>query len=71
MPIFEYKCAGCGKVIEIFVKSSAERPKICPDCGGKEMEKQFSVFSPQVKQGNSKRCMSCSDGQCPHSGRNF
>ncbi|MFA5553741.1 MAG: zinc ribbon domain-containing protein [Phycisphaerae bacterium] len=71
MPIFEYRCSKCGKIIEHFERNSDKSPKTCPNCGGKKMEKQFSVFSAQVKQGESKRCMSCSDAQCPHAGRNL
>jgi putative FmdB family regulatory protein len=71
MPIFEYKCLKCGKIIEILEKTSEKKPKICPNCSGGQMEKQFSVFSAQVKQGSSKSCTSCSDGQCPNAVCNF
>jgi len=67
MPIFEYKCAECGKVTE-FLQNRTRRTKLrCLHCGSEELEKLFSVFSPGIKQGNSKRCRTCSDESCPHS----
>ena len=69
MPIFEYKCAECGKVSE-FLQKPGRRTKLrCPDCGGEKMDKLFSVFAPGVKQGDSKQCRTCSDQACPHSGQ--
>ena len=68
MAIFEYKCGDCGKISEFLVTSGKEREIICADCGSSKMKKQFSIFSPGVKQGQSKRCHGCSDNTCPHSG---
>jgi hypothetical protein len=33
------------------------------------LTKQMSVFSAQVKEGQSKKCFGCSDNSCPHSRR--
>lgn len=33
MPIYEYKCLKCGKVIEILQRSSEPHLKECPKCG--------------------------------------
>ena len=33
MPIYEYQCSGCGKVIEIITSLDDDQPKICPACG--------------------------------------
>ncbi len=68
MPIFEYKCDSCGRKFEVLEKSSAAVKKVCPECGSEKVSKQLSVFSPMVKQGESKKCKSCSDFSCPHSG---
>ncbi|MGB8953215.1 MAG: zinc ribbon domain-containing protein [Candidatus Aminicenantales bacterium] len=44
MPIYEYKCLKCGKVIEIFVRSPHETTTVvCPDCGSKNLKKIFSI----------------------------
>jgi putative FmdB family regulatory protein len=34
VPIYEYKCDGCDKVLEIIQKFSDEPLETCPDCGG-------------------------------------
>ncbi|MCX5634115.1 MAG: zinc ribbon domain-containing protein [Phycisphaerae bacterium] len=70
MPIFEYKCANCGKVSEFLEKADAKIDHICPACGGKKLTKQFSTFSGIVKQPSAaSKCHTCpSGGTCPHSG---
>ncbi len=40
MPIYEYKCKDCGKVIEILKKGSESVE--CPECGSKNLEKLIS-----------------------------
>jgi putative FmdB family regulatory protein len=34
MPVYEYKCAGCGKKFELIQKFSDEPLTTCPSCGG-------------------------------------
>lgn len=34
MPVYEYKCAGCGKKFEMMRKFSDEPLRSCPSCGG-------------------------------------
>jgi len=70
MPIFEYKCADCGKVSEFLEKADAKVDHICPACGSKKLTKQFSTFSGIVKQPSAaSKCHTCpSGGTCPHSG---
>ncbi|CAN5349259.1 hypothetical protein BH10ACI1_BH10ACI1_02580 [soil metagenome] len=48
MPIYEYKCADCGKHIEKMQKVSDAPPMICENCGGK-LEKQWSLSGIQFK----------------------
>ncbi len=67
MPIYEYKCSDCGKTTELLAKSSKNAKVKCPDCGS-NMQKLFSVFSAQIKAGESKKCLGCSDIKCPHAG---
>lgn len=40
MPIFDFKCNGCGKVFEKLVRK--EEDKVCPDCASHDLEKQVS-----------------------------
>lgn len=48
MPIYEYKCLGCGAHIEKMQKVSDEPLKTCEACGG-ELEKQISLAGFQFK----------------------
>ncbi len=68
MPIFEYKCSQCGRINEFLESHGSKDAHVCAYCGSKNMEKQFSTFSPRIKEGASKKCHGCSDGACPHSG---
>jgi putative FmdB family regulatory protein len=46
MPIYEYRCPACGKLTEVFQRTSkGELPPSCPSCGHDKMERQFSCFS--------------------------
>lgn len=67
MPIYEYKCSKCGKISEFLVRSEADLNVKCTHCGSDDLEKQISVFNPKVKEGESKKCHSCTDHSCPHS----
>ena len=69
MPIFEYKCADCGKISEFLEKADSKKNHKCEHCGCGNLEKQFSVFSAGIKEGESKRCDGCSDFTCPHVGK--
>lgn len=42
MPIFEYRCRGCGHGFEHFVRGTARAPG-CPACGCNEVERQMSL----------------------------
>lgn len=48
MPIYEYKCLGCGSDIEKMQKLSDAPLEICEMCGGK-LEKQWSLSGFQFK----------------------
>lgn len=45
MPIFDFRCAACGKTCELLVRSSAT--PVCPECGSTQLEKQVSLVAPQ------------------------
>ena len=78
MPIYEYRCLECGKISEIFLRSSNESVA-CPICGSKNLEKLLSA-SYAIKMnapvpgrtccGRTERCERppCSlDGSCRRS----
>jgi len=43
MPIYCYRCEGCGFDFEKLVRTSAEEPEACPKCRGKA-RKEFAPF---------------------------
>ena len=48
MPIYEYRCLGCGSHVEKMQKVSDEPLKMCEKCGG-ALEKQISLSGFQFK----------------------
>lgn len=53
MPIYEFKCCGCGESFEAYCASlSGQGEEIkCPRCGGLELERVFSTFSTRIGGG--------------------
>lgn len=50
MPIYEYECCQCGRVVEAW-QSLSDKPMVdCPDCSG-EMRKLISKSSFRLKGG--------------------
>ncbi len=41
MPIFEYRCTGCEKTLEVIVLQGEKAPEACPDCG-KPLKRRWS-----------------------------
>jgi len=53
MPIYEYRCDGCGSQFEKLVRASS--PAVaCPECGGAKLEQQYSTFAAQMGIGGAK-----------------
>lgn len=53
MPIYEYRCAACGRVLSFLVRSIAgHKPPACPKCGHARMERVLSRFAA-IKGGKS------------------
>ena len=50
MPIYEFVCEACGRLVEKIQKLSDPPPDACPECGGK-MAKIMSRNSFQLKGG--------------------
>jgi putative FmdB family regulatory protein len=48
MPIYEYQCAACGKIVEKWQKFSEAPLTVCPQCGG-SLEKLISACSFHLK----------------------
>ena len=43
MPIYDYKCKGCGKGFELLVLKGTAL--VCPGCKSKKIEQQVSTFA--------------------------
>jgi putative FmdB family regulatory protein len=74
MPIYDYRCQGCGEISEIFLRGEDNTESIvCPVCGSKRVERLFSasyLMQTEMKApgktccGKSERCETppCSKG---------
>lgn len=45
MPIYEYACMDCEKVVTRFVRNVATDEPSCPECGGKDIHRVMSNFA--------------------------
>lgn len=50
MPVYEYECPQCNKVLEVQQKMTDEPLATCPECGG-GVKKLISMSSFQLKGG--------------------
>ncbi|MBR4748562.1 MAG: zinc ribbon domain-containing protein [Abditibacteriota bacterium] len=47
MPVYEYRCAGCGKKFTLLLSASRrDEPHPCPHCGSGETGLVISMFRP-------------------------
>lgn len=51
MPIYEYRCAGCGHVFEEIQRFSDPDPAACPKCASAQVGRIISANSFQLKGG--------------------
>jgi putative FmdB family regulatory protein len=45
MPIYEYRCAACGKRSSSLLKSHSEPDPPCPHCGSRDVRRLVSTFA--------------------------
>lgn len=45
MPIYEYRCGGCGRKVSLLVRGSTTSPPACPRCGSTQLSRLFSTFA--------------------------
>ena len=50
MPVYEYKCKKCDKILEVIKSINDDSPEICTKCGG-DTEKLISLSTFQLKGG--------------------
>jgi len=60
MPIYEYRCSGCGERFDRFVRTAAESREIaCPACSSSCVDKVPSTFAlgkARASAGNGASC---------------
>ena len=69
MPIYEFRCLGCGHVFEILkLKKEDEKSGMkCPKCSSLEVERVLSLVSVITSSGGKKSkqtVKSCGSGSC-------
>ncbi len=69
MPIYEYTCQDCGHRFERFFRSvtSAVEPS-CPQCGGLNAKKGWSVFGMAKVDGGAGALTSATTSSCSPTG---
>jgi putative FmdB family regulatory protein len=45
MPIYEYRCRGCGELFESLQSRADDPAPKCPKCGRPDVARQLSVFA--------------------------
>ena len=63
MPLYEYRCANCGHVMEVLEKADTNGRHTCEKCGSHQMQKLFSSFAVGGSAQSSGG--SCPTGTCP------
>jgi putative FmdB family regulatory protein len=65
MPIYEFRCMDCGRVLEALRRlGQGAEGLCCPHCGGEQLEKVFSAFA----SGSSSAPRGPATGGCGNSG---
>ncbi|MDR3747088.1 MAG: zinc ribbon domain-containing protein [Acidobacteriota bacterium] len=62
MPIFEYRCEGCGHRFEAIL--FGEQQPECPQCHTAKLEKQLSTFAVTKSGGSSASTAGCGQSNC-------
>ena len=44
MPLYEYRCTGCGHEFEVLILKPSQ-PVACPSCAGASVERLLSMFA--------------------------
>ncbi|MDD5728154.1 MAG: zinc ribbon domain-containing protein [Victivallales bacterium] len=56
MPNYDYECPHCNKNFEIFQNMSAERLKVCPDCGKSGLKRLIGSGAGIIFKGSGFYC---------------
>ena len=63
MPIYEYRCEGCGQVTEALIRNAREAERVhCEQCGGSRLERVYlSPIAPVPAAKSAKAVPCCGD----------
>ena len=51
MPLYEYRCDGCGHRFEVLQRLGEGAEGLgCPECGAEQLEKQLSTFAASASK---------------------
>lgn len=64
MPIFEYRCRGCGVRYEALVTGAGQASPACPRCGAEDVERLLSAFAVGRTPGGSPGPGPCGSHGC-------
>lgn len=66
MPIYRYRCRGCGEIFDLLEGVSAEKTRrICPHCSSRSLEKvhaAFNVGTAAKSRNHEAACPTCPAG---------
>jgi putative FmdB family regulatory protein len=66
---YDLRCRACGKDFEVFVLGFLkDEARVCPDCGGREVEQRFTGFGGVTGLGPAAACADggrCEPRSCP------
>lgn len=69
MPIYEFKCAACGKKFDLLLSWQERDKKVkCPECSSDKVERQLSSFFAPGTGGSSCTASSCAGCSGCHGG---
>ncbi len=72
MPIYEFRCDGCGQVFEhLALTTKEEKQACCPDCGGENLSRVMSSCASVVEgsaSGNSSAAPQMENRSCSSAG---
>lgn len=65
MASYDLRCGGCGRQFEVFVQGFLkERDRVCPDCGGTDVQQLFTGFMMGSVGASDPVCASAPAGGC-------
>jgi len=65
MPLYEYRCAGCGHRFEVLQRMGDGAEGLhCPRCAAPRVDRQLSTFAAVSASGSVGEMPACASGSC-------